>query len=155
MNHYYGNERTPPTEINASHDNERLLRGGSVITSLFFQGVLHAAGLGGPWYGSESVIDSVRYSCGDEHSLSTVYIIFEAYEWLALGTSLRRRSIGWVLTPLLYDAERCLPVFLRTSQPSVVLMRLCCKACSKHATVPYPSFGLLYFTVPVFISEER
>lgn len=24
------------------------------------QGVLHASGLGGPWYGSDSVIDSVR-----------------------------------------------------------------------------------------------
>ena len=24
------------------------------------QGVLHAAGLGGPWYGSDDVIDSVR-----------------------------------------------------------------------------------------------
>lgn len=27
---------------------------------VFFQGVLHAAGLGGPWYGSDDVVDSVR-----------------------------------------------------------------------------------------------
>lgn len=38
-----------------------LLFGGPSMLPLFcVQGVYHAAGLGGPWYGSDNVIDSVR-----------------------------------------------------------------------------------------------
>ena len=38
-----------------------LLCGGlTMLPSFRFQGVYHAAGLGGPWYGSDNVIDSVR-----------------------------------------------------------------------------------------------